>query len=472
MGTQTVSMRRIVMPVVVAIGMGLPSMAIGQTCGTQAKKSTACEGGYRAAGGAELASASGCSGSGTHAASVADKGGPDILDTAVAAGSFKTLATALTAAGMVETLKGDGPFTVFAPTDEAFAKLPPGAIDSLLKDPAKLRAVLKYHVVAGSVSSDQVKKLKTAKTVLGQEVNVAHFFDVRINDAKVVKADVRASNGVIHVIDSVLMPKDDVLDVAAAAGSFKTLLAAVDAAGLADALRSEGPYTVFAPTDEAFAKLPAGTVESLLKDPARLRSILKFHVVAANLSANQIARMDSAKTLNGQNVSLRTASPTRVNNATIVKKDIHSANGVIHVIDAVLMPADDLVCTARQAGSFKTLIKAVQAAGLEDTLRGPGPFTVFAPTDEAFASLPAGTLDALVADPAKLKAILAYHVVAGKWTAAKVLKAGHAETVGGKTIRFTAGDHPRVNDAHIVKTDISTANGVIHVIDKVLVPTE
>ncbi|MGD0994101.1 MAG: fasciclin domain-containing protein [Candidatus Bathyarchaeia archaeon] len=136
----------------------------------------------------------------------------DIVDTAIAAGSFKTLVAAVTAAGLVDTLKGKGPFTVFAPNDEAFAKLPKGTVEGLLKDKPKLTAVLTYHVVAGKVMAADVVKLKSAKTVQGQEVKIDaskwHLHkNVKINDAEVVKADIVTDNGVIHVIDKVLMPK-------------------------------------------------------------------------------------------------------------------------------------------------------------------------------------------------------------------------------------------------------------------------
>jgi len=130
----------------------------------------------------------------------------DIVETAVAAGSFKTLATALQAAGLVDTLKGKGPFTVFAPTDEAFAKIPKSDLDALLKDKAKLTAVLTYHVVPGKVMAKDVKA-GNVKTVQGGDIMLATAGGVTVNNAKVVSADVGASNGVIHVIDTVLMPK-------------------------------------------------------------------------------------------------------------------------------------------------------------------------------------------------------------------------------------------------------------------------
>lgn len=130
----------------------------------------------------------------------------DIVDTAVSAGSFSTLVAAVKAAGLVETLKGAGPFTVFAPTDEAFAKLPAGTVDSLLKDIPKLTKILTYHVVSGKVMAADVTKLKSAKTVEGSEVKIDASNGVKINSSTVTTADVVADNGVIHIIDTVLMP--------------------------------------------------------------------------------------------------------------------------------------------------------------------------------------------------------------------------------------------------------------------------
>lgn len=131
----------------------------------------------------------------------------DIVDTAVSAGSFKTLVTAIQAAGLVDTLKGEGPFTVFAPTDEAFAKLPAGTLDALLKDKKKLAQILTYHVVAGKVMAADVVKLTSAKTVQGQPVKISASEGVMVNQAKVIKTDILASNGVIHVIDAVILPQ-------------------------------------------------------------------------------------------------------------------------------------------------------------------------------------------------------------------------------------------------------------------------
>jgi uncharacterized surface protein with fasciclin (FAS1) repeats len=272
----------------------------------------------------------------------------DIVDTAVKAGSFKTLAAALKAAGLVETLKGKGPFTVLAPTDEAFERLPSGTVESLLKpeNKEKLVAILTYHVVAGNVKAVNVVKLKSAKTVQGSDVKITVADGkVMVNDANVVKTDIVCDNGVIHVIDTVLLPQEgpmDIVDTAVKAGSFKTLAAALKAAGLVETLKGKGPFTVFAPTDEAFEKLPAGTVETLLKPENRdkLVAILTYHVVAGKVKAADVMKLKSAETLLGQTVAIDTTDGVKINNAKVVKADLDCGNGVIHVIDTVLLPRD------------------------------------------------------------------------------------------------------------------------------------
>jgi len=271
--------------------------------------------------------------------------GKDIVTTAVEAGSFKTLAAALKAGGLIETLQGKGPFTVFAPTDEAFAKLPEGTVETLLKPENKqqLIAILTYHVVPGKVLAADVVKLNAAATVNGQRVDIKVVGKtVEIDQAKVVKADIAASNGVIHVVDSVLLPSSDTIPaVAEKAGIFKTLLAAAQAAGLVEALSGDKPLTVFAPTDDAFAALPKGTVESLLKpeNKAKLADILKYHVVSGRYFSTDLVGGKAVKSLQGGPLSVSVKDgKAKVLNAGLVKTDIDAANGVIHVIDTVLLP--------------------------------------------------------------------------------------------------------------------------------------
>jgi transforming growth factor-beta-induced protein len=269
----------------------------------------------------------------------------NIVETAVEAGSFKTLVAAATAADLGGALSGPGPFTVFAPTDEAFAKLPKGTVETLLKpeNKAKLQAILKYHVVSGTVMAADVVKVKGAVSLEGQRIAVkVAGGKVSVDGANVVKTDIKCSNGVIHVIDSVILPSTDLIPaVADKAGSFKTLLAAVKAAGLAETLSGEGPFTVFAPTDAAFAKIPGATLKDLLKpeNKDKLVAILTYHVVPGRVFSEGALEAKSAKTVQGASVKISVKDGAAyVDNAKIVTTDINAANGVIHVIDTVIMP--------------------------------------------------------------------------------------------------------------------------------------
>jgi uncharacterized surface protein with fasciclin (FAS1) repeats len=269
----------------------------------------------------------------------------DIVDTAVKAGAFNTLVTAVKAAGLVEALKGKGPFTVFAPTDEAFSKVCPNTLASLLKpeNRDKLTAILTYHVVPGKVMAKDVVKIKGASSLNGQQIGIKVSEEsVFVDNAKVIKTDIRCSNGIIHVIDSVIMPSfDDIVATAVKAESFKTLVTAVKAAKLVSALQGKGPFTVFAPTDEAFAKLPAELLEDLLKPENRekLIAVLTYHVVPSRVYSQSVGKITAAETLQKGKIRFSTdAGGARVNNAKILATDIDASNGVIHVIDTVLIP--------------------------------------------------------------------------------------------------------------------------------------
>ena len=270
--------------------------------------------------------------------------------------------------------------------------------------------------------------------------------------------------------------QQNIVETAVGAGNFKTLVAAVKAAGLVDALANK-ELTVFAPTDEAFAKLEPGTVEYLLKPENKqaLVDILTYHAVPGRVTASDAYGLRGAKTLNGQRlpINLQDEVPT-VGNSNLVKTDINCSNGVIHVIDNVLLPvSDNIPATANKAGMFGTLLAAVTAADLADALSSPGPFTVFAPTDEAFGNLPKGTVENLLKPENKqqLVNILKYHVIPARVYADQAVAAKKASTLLGRSvnIRFSEAGI-QVNDARVVKRDIDATNGVIHVIDSVLIP--
>ena len=314
-----------------------------------------------------------------------------IVDVAASIDDFSTLVAAVQAAGLVETLSGEGPFTVFAPTDDAFATALDGlgiTADELLADTDTLTEILTYHVLAGAVDAETAISLdgQTAETVNGADISINVVGgNVVVNDATVTTADVMASNGIIHVIDTVLLPPHDdmseemsddmseemsddmteemtddmseemsddmseeslgsIVDVAVEAGSFSTLVAAVQAAGLEETLAAGGPFTVLAPTDEAFvAALDALglTAAELLADTETLTSILTYHVIEGEVPAATVVTLDgqSAETLNGASVDISVDGETvMVNDATVVAVDVAADNGIIHVIDTVLLP--------------------------------------------------------------------------------------------------------------------------------------
>ena len=280
----------------------------------------------------------------------------DIVDVAVAADAFPTLVAALGAADLVDTLKGDGPFTVFAPTEEAFAELL-GALGvtatELLANTELLTSVLLHHVVPGKVMSADLAGASElmVTTVQGGQVSVTESMGaVTIDEATVVTADIEASNGVIHVIDKVLMPAveeavaSDIVDVAVAADAFPTLVAALGAADLVDTLKGDGPFTVFAPTEEAFAELLGAlgvTATELLANTELLTSVLLHHVVPGKVMSADLAGASElmVTTVQGGQVSVtESMGAVTIDEATVVTADIEASNGVIHVIDKVLMP--------------------------------------------------------------------------------------------------------------------------------------
>jgi uncharacterized surface protein with fasciclin (FAS1) repeats len=280
-----------------------------------------------------------------------DMSGKTIVDIAAGDSRFSTLVAAVKAAGLADTLSGDGPFTVFAPTNAAFNKLPSGTVETLLKPESrdKLQSILTYHVVSGNVMAEDVVGLREATTVQGQRIDIGverdsagNVASVDVDNANVIATDITASNGVIHVIDSVILPEQrNAVEVADEAGSFRTLIAAAKAAGLAETLATEGPLTILAPTDEAFGKLPDGTVQSLLRpeNHDRLATILKYHVIEGRVYDDQAVKADSVKTLAGETVTVNIIDGRLTfNDSTVVKSDIEASNAVIHVIDEVLIP--------------------------------------------------------------------------------------------------------------------------------------
>ena len=425
-----------------------------------------------------------------------------IVDVATANGGFTTLIAALEATGLDTTLSDmDSQFTVFAPTDDAFALLGQDVIDALLADTDTLSDILTYHVISGEVDSSAAISSagSLVEMVNGDSVGLSLDGDnLLVNTATVILVDVAADNGVIHVIDAVLTPPADkgtptmnIVDTAVAAGDFGTLVTALQAAGLDATLADETQsFTVFAPTDAAFAMIDPETLNLLIADTDALSSVLLQHVVSGEVNSV------TAYTLNGSSATTASdaAIPVAINTeldtltfggATVQTTDIYTTNGIIHVIDTVVVadvelptPPASIVDVAVNNGSFTTLVAALQATGLDTVLDDPeSTFTVFAPTDAAFALLGQDTIDALLADPDTLKDILLYHVISG----AEILQDG-AITVAQsgsnkvdmanlrKTALTLADSRLYINKSAVSLADVMADNGVIHVVDQVILP--
>ena len=472
----------------------------------------------------------------------------DIPTNAQNTGIHDSLVAALVHADLVTALQGEGPFTVFAPTDDAFAA---AGIDLTTFDTeeenATLVDILTYHVYSGSVEAAQVTDGMTATMLNGDDATFTVTNEsVMIGDATVTMADVMASNGIIHVIDKVLMPPADLVDiptVAQGTGIHDSLVAAVIQAELLSTLQGEGPFTVFAPTDDAFTA--AGVDLAALDNDegkAALTNILLYHVVSGAVPSSAVTDGLVAAAVNGDDLTFTVGDGVMVNDANVILADVMASNGIIHVIDKVLIPpvpvteadgdicynmythtlaagasfdecmayayyvdyemngqtftgcynlethtlttvsqeeceaymwtpAMDIAMTAQATTIHNSLVAALAQAELVTTLQGDGPFTVFAPTDDAFAD--AG-IDLAALDNEEGKAlltdILLYHVVSGEVPSSAVTDGLVAGAVNGDDLTFTTGDGVMVNDANVVLSDVPASNGVIHVIDKVLMP--
>jgi transforming growth factor-beta-induced protein len=299
----------------------------------------------------------------------------------------------------------------------------------------------------------------------------------------------------VMVGGAAMIPDKNIVANALNSKDHTTLVSAVKAAGLVSALEAKGPYTVFAPTNEAFSNLPAGTVQMLLEpqNKAKLTSILEYHVVPGAYKVSDLQDGQMLKTLEGDSLKVtKQGNTTYINGVAITIPDVIDSNGVTQVIGSVLIPPvngamnngvmvggalmtpdKNIVENALAASDVTTVVAAVKAAGLVSTLEGPGPFTVFAPDNDAFNNLPSGTVDTLMqpANKQKLADILEYHVVKGIYTIADLHDGQTLTAVDGKTLTVHVKDGVvMINNATILTPDVISSNGVTHVIDTVLMP--
>ena len=436
-----------------------------------------------------------------------------------------SLKTAIDACSLATTLSGSGPFTLFAPTDAAFNALPSGTLAALLNDLPLLTNILLHHVVGDSVTSGMLTNGQIVTTLLGTDVTVTiNSSGVFIDNAQVTVADITADNGVVHVIDAVLLPNpgctdpnalnydstailDDgscqyatntVHDIVVTSTDHSLLEIAIDTCGLSTTLAGPGPFTLFAPTDAAFNALGSGTILSLLNNVPLLTDILLHHVVGDSVMSTMLSNGQIVTTLLGTDVTV-TINPSGVfiDNAQVTVADIVADNGVVHVIDAVLIPNpgctdpnainydpnaifDDGSCQYATNTVYDVVVTSpdhgvlevgIDTCGLDGYLSGPGPFTVFAPTDAAFNALGPVTLLALLADLPQLTNILKHHVVADSVMSGMLSNGQLITTLFGADVTVTIGPSGvLIDNALVTVADIVADNGVVHVIDAVLLP--
>jgi uncharacterized surface protein with fasciclin (FAS1) repeats len=446
-------------------------------------------------------------------------------------------------AGLDATLSGTGPFTVFAPTNAAFTALLNALGDDYnsladfdtQEEKDLLRDILLYHVIPSEVRSTDLAAGSVGTALTGNSLEViasgSSFVigDASTVNANITSANIEATNGVVHLIDKVLLPQsaidfvnglgeEEMLNSVETAQSVPDLSLLVEAliqadAGLVEVLSGEGPFTIFAPTNAAFAALleALGDDYNSLADfdteaeKELLAKVLTYHVVAGTAAlSTDLSDGQMIATVQGENVTVSLTGGVFIQDATdtdaaVVTADVETSNGVVHIIDKVLLPQEvldalappafpNIVATAQSVPDLSLLVDAlIQAdAGLVEVLSGEGPFTVFAPTNAAFAAL----LDALgedfnsladfdtAAEKELLAKVLTYHVIAGTAALSTDLTEGQSlTTVQGENlgIHLTGGvfiQDAVSDDTQVVMADVITSNGVVHVIDKVLLPQE
>ena len=423
-----------------------------------------------------------------------------IVDAAVSNGSFTTLVAALQATGLDTVLADTSTkFTVFAPTDSAFALLGENTIAALLADTDTLSDILTYHVISGEVDAASAIALAgtTVEVANGDKIALSlNGENLLVNTATVTTTDIQTDNGIIHVIDAVLLPPAEmvtptlnIVETAVANGEFTTLVTALQAANLDTVLNdNSATFTVFAPTDAAFALIAEETLAALIADTDALAKVLLQHVIAGSavntvdayaLSGNMVETASMAEIALSINMA---TDKLMFGGANIVMKDIYTTNGIIHVIDAVIIgdvalpePSMSLVDVASSNSDLSTLVSALQSTGLDTVLANlDTDYTVFAPTNAAFDRLPAGTVEALTSE--QLSNILLYHVVGGEiLSEAAITLAQSMDNMAvmanedKASLSFSDG-MLFINGAKVSAANVMADNGVVHLIDNVIMP--
>lgn len=400
----------------------------------------------------------------------------DVVKTMKAAGTFTTLVKALKTTGLDKTLSQKGQWTVFAPTDIAFSKLPTKLRKALLQSRKRLTAVLKYHVLKGRIANDDVTGFSSTKTFEGSPIRITtKNQSLYINKARVTQGNILCTNGVVHVINKVLLPPEKPKDIALtirASKEHKTLARAIRTAGLTKALSRKGHLTVFAPTDEAFADLPASTLRAFFKSKKKLARLLRFHVTPRRIPKDDLGAFGRLPSLTGETLRIKKRKGSLFVAGVQLRESIKCTNGIIYIIDQVLTPKpQDIASVASRTPALKELVKALRAARLLKTISPKHNFTLFAPTNKAFSMLPDDSLRKLAKDKKKLALVLKYHLVKGSVMKGDLKGMQRLQTLSGRnlTLKVKQGAF-YVGRAKVDMTPIKCDNGTIYLINRVLLP--
>ncbi|MFW2375026.1 MAG: fasciclin domain-containing protein [Cellulophaga baltica] len=424
-------------------------------------------------------------------------GDKNIVEIAQQTPELSTLVDALVATNLTGALSGDGPFTVFAPTNAAFENLPDGVLNNIIANPALLTSLLQYHVVSGDVKSTDLSNGPVPTLLSGQTIDVDISSGVTLNgSSNVTTADIDASNGVIHIIDEVLFPEDfysmTLAQIVAGSPDHTILLSALAKPELSDLLAAAsdptGDLTVFAPTDAAFEGVLAALGKTSIDEipVGVLKEIVTYHILGGAVTSDQLANGNVNTLLPGipggpefEFVTVDLTDGVKINTANVTAADLKAVNGVAHVVDAVLLPSyityslGTIAEVVQFNNDFTILNAALRKAELLETVAKTDNLTVFAPDNAGFVAAGITSLDGL--EKEDLTPILTYHVLGAVVKAADLPASGIAETLNGENIYlgYLFNGEVLINGLTYIKldkVDIEKSNGVIHVIDRTLVP--
>ncbi|XP_068920740.1 periostin isoform X5 [Petaurus breviceps papuanus] len=399
--------------------------------------------------------------------------GTSIQDFLEAEDDLSSFRAAAITSDLLEALGRDGHFTLFAPTNEAFEKLPRGVLERIMGDKVASEALLKYHILNTLQCSEAIMGGAVFETLEGNTIEIGCDGEsLTVNGVKMVnRKDIVTNNGVIHLIDQVLIP-DSAKQVIELAGKQQTTFTDLMAQlGLASHLRPDGEYTLLAPTNNAF------TDDTLSMDQRLLKLILQNHILKVKVGLNELYNGQHLETLGGKQLRVfvyRTA--ICIENSCMLRGSKQGRNGAIHVFQEIIKPAEkSLHETLKQDKRFSTFLNLLEAADLKDILVQPGEWTLFVPTNDAFKGLTNEEKEILIRDKNALQNIILYHLTPGVFIGkgfepgvTNILKT----TQGSKIFLKGVNNTLLVNEVKSKESDVMTTNGVIHVVDKLLYPAD